>query len=54
LEAQKILNDLVGYYNEARVHNETGEIPDKRWQEAIRDGNCMPHSLCKVYGLHGW
>jgi len=34
-EAQKILDDLVCYYNEQRVHNETGEIPAKRWQNAI-------------------
>lgn len=37
-EAQKILDDLVSYYNEQRIHDETGEIPAKRWQEAIKDG----------------
>lgn len=37
-EAQKILADLVSYYNEKRVHDETGEIPAKRWQEAINNG----------------
>jgi transposase InsO family protein len=35
-EAQKILDDLVQYYNERRIHGETQEIPDQRWQEAIR------------------
>lgn len=30
-EAQKILEDLLSYYNEQRVHEETGEIPSKRW-----------------------
>lgn len=37
-EAQKILDDLLSYYNEQRVHEETGEIPSKRWQEAISQG----------------
>lgn len=38
VEAQKILDDLVSYYNEQRIHDETGEIPAKRWQEAINNG----------------
>ncbi|MEW6003036.1 MAG: hypothetical protein AB1638_10375, partial [Nitrospirota bacterium] len=38
LEAQKILDDLVSYYNEQRVHDETKEIPTKRWEEAINNG----------------
>ena len=38
LEAQKILDDLVSYYNEQRPHDETGEIPAKRWQDAIKEG----------------
>jgi len=37
-EAQKILNDLVSYYNEQRIHDETGEVPAKRWKEAIKNG----------------
>ncbi len=37
-EAQKILDELVGYYNDQRIHEETGEIPAKRWQEAINNG----------------
>jgi hypothetical protein len=37
-EAQKILDELVSYYNEQRIHDETGEIPAKRWQKAIKDG----------------
>lgn len=35
-EAQKILDDLVQYYNEQRIHQETQEIPAQRWQEAFR------------------
>lgn len=34
-EAQKILDDLVSYYNDQRIHEETKEIPAKRWQQAI-------------------
>jgi transposase InsO family protein len=37
-EAQKILDDLVSYYNDQRIHEETREIPTKRWQEAIHNG----------------
>lgn len=37
-EAQKILDELVSYYNEQRTQEETGEIPAKRWQEAISNG----------------
>ena len=37
-EAQKILDDLVSYYNDQRVHEETGEIPLKRWEQAVNNG----------------
>jgi hypothetical protein len=37
-EAQKILDDLVSYYNEQRIHEETREIPAKRWQDAVNNG----------------
>jgi transposase InsO family protein len=37
-EAQKILEDLVSYYNEQRTHEETGEIPTKRWEDAVNHG----------------
>lgn len=35
-EAQKILDDLVSYYNDQRIHEETAEIPTRRWQQACR------------------
>jgi len=38
LEAQRILDDLVRYYNEQRTHEETNEVPLKRWQTAIASG----------------
>jgi transposase InsO family protein len=37
-EAQKILDDLANYYNDQRVHEETREIPLKRWEQAIDNG----------------
>ena len=37
-EAQKILDDLVSSYNEQRIHEETGEIPTKRWEDAVNHG----------------
>lgn len=37
-EAQKILDELVSYYNEQRVHDETGEVPSKRWDDAVKNG----------------
>ncbi len=44
-QAQKILDDLVSYYNEQRRHEETNEIPIKRWQEAIKEGKSKLRSL---------
>jgi transposase InsO family protein len=38
VEAQKILDDLVSYYNDQRIHEETREIPAKRWMQAIDQG----------------
>lgn len=37
-EAQKVVEEVVSFYNEQRQHEETGEIPQKRWDEAIRAG----------------
>lgn len=34
-ETQKLLVDLVSYYNDQRILEETREIPTKRWQQAI-------------------
>ena len=36
--AQPILEDLLGYYNDRREHQETGEIPSKRWEKAVGEG----------------
>ncbi len=37
-EAQPILEDLMGYYNDCRIHQETEEIPSKRWENAMKEG----------------
>ena len=58
VEAQKILDDLVSYYNEQRIHEETREIPAKRWQQAIDNGKGKLRPLApsadleKVFSIH--
>jgi hypothetical protein len=38
-EGNKILREeVIPYYNERHVHEETGEIPQERWNKAIREG----------------
>jgi hypothetical protein len=36
--AQPVLEDLLGYYNDCREHQETGEVTSKRWEKAIKEG----------------
>lgn len=38
IEAQAELDELVAFYNDRRVHQETEEIPSKRWDNAIEEG----------------
>ncbi len=58
VEAQKILDDLVSYYNDQRIHEETREIPTKRWQQAIHQGKGKLRplepsvDLEKVFSIH--
>lgn len=37
-EAQKIVDEVSNLYNEQRVHLETEQVPQKRWDEAIKGG----------------
>jgi hypothetical protein len=37
-EARKIVEETVNFYNEQRVHQETEEVPRKRWDDAIKAG----------------
>ena len=58
VEAQKILDDLVSFYNDQRIHEETREIPTKRWQQAIHQGKGKlrplepPVDLERVFSIH--
>jgi hypothetical protein len=38
VEAQKVVEEVVIFYNEEREHEETGEVPFKRWEEAVKGG----------------
>ncbi|MEW6376331.1 MAG: hypothetical protein AB1502_11165 [Thermodesulfobacteriota bacterium] len=57
-EAQKILDELISYYNEQRVHEETGEIPAKRWQQAVSNGKAKLRplesstDLDRIFSIH--
>lgn len=37
-DAQAELDELVAFYNDCRVHQETEEIPSKRWDIAVKEG----------------
>jgi hypothetical protein len=37
-QAQPLLEDIIGYYNEQRTHQETGEIPAVRWTTSCTHG----------------
>ena len=57
-EAMKILADLVYFYDNKRVHMETGEIPVKRWNRALKEGRSklrpLPQNidLDAIFSLH--
>ena len=37
-QANKVLQQEITYFNQYHIHDETGEIPDKRWQKAVLEG----------------
>lgn len=37
-EAQKVVEEVVEFYNTQREHEETGEVPLRRFKEAIKEG----------------
>ncbi len=37
-EALKIVGEVSHFYNEQRVHQETEQVPRKRWEEALKAG----------------
>lgn len=58
IEAQAELDELVAFYNDCRVHQETGEIPSMRWDKAIEEGKGKKRSVDNsidldwVFSLH--
>lgn len=57
-DAQKILNELVDYYNTKRIHDETKEIPYDRFKQAVKDKKTkltpLPsnRNLERIFSLH--
>jgi len=55
-EAEKILDELIHFYNEKHRHEETGEIPNERWKKGIREGKSRLRTLSQEIDLdtHGF
>jgi hypothetical protein len=57
-QATPVLEDLIGYYNEQRQHQETGEIPAARWAGSCERGQgrlrALPEAvdLALLFALH--
>lgn len=56
--AQAELDELVAFYNDCRVHQETEEIPSQRWNKAVEEGKGKNRPLSDsvdldwVFSLH--
>ena len=57
-EAEKILDELIFFYNEKHIHEETGETPNERWKRGIKEGKSRLRTLPEevdldyVFSLH--
>lgn len=57
-EAEKILDELIEFYNEKHVHEETGQTPHDRWEKEKREGKTRIRALPEnidldyVFSLH--
>jgi len=57
-EAERILDELICFYNERHRHEETGEIPNERWKKGIREKKSRLRILSEeidldyVFSLH--
>jgi len=57
-EAEKILDELIFFYNEKHVHEETGETPNERWKRGIKQGKSRLRALPEevdldyIFSLH--
>jgi len=49
--ATSVLEDLVGYYNEQRRHQETEEIPAARWDGALQRGQGRLRQMPEIVDL---
>ncbi len=51
-QANKIVvPEVVNYYNELHRHHETGEIPDQRWNKALKEGRSYLRPLPQKISL---
>ena len=50
-EAEKILDELIYFYNERHRHEETNEIPNERWERGIKEGKSRLRTLSEEIDL---
>ena len=50
-EAEKILDELISFYNEKHVHEETHETPNERYKKGIREGKSRLRPLSEEIDL---
>lgn len=50
-EAEKILDELISFYNEKHVHEETHETPNERYKKGIREGKSRLRRLSEEIDL---
>lgn len=58
-KANQVLQESVAFYNEHHIHEETKEIPEKRWKKAVEEGRSYLRplemgegKLDLIFGLH--
>ena len=57
-KAEKILDELISFYNEKHVHEETHETPNERYKKGIREGKSRLRRLSEdidldyVFSIH--
>ena len=57
-KANEILREQVDYFNSQHIHNDTKEIPDARWNKALKEGRTYFRPLSKeiardwIFSLH--
>jgi len=57
-KANELLQDVIHTYNTQHVHAETRQIPDERWQQALKEGRTYLHDVPEktpldiIFALH--